>query len=436
MKFNLFAEFVHGKKYRERGLPCQDFAATLEFGDVQAIAVADGHGGKDYFRSDTGAQLAVETAFELLEQIYNDVGNVEKIFDDRGIRNFELSIVEGWREKVLADWYQRLDSRDNEVRWQTVSDKYKARFTSDDENIRKHYIPVAYGTTLICAVSIGTQVLIVQIGDGSCVVLRRDGDWEVPVPPDKANFANVTTSLCDEDAFEKFRHIVLNCDGNSPVAIFLSSDGLDDCYPLFDNEKHLFKFYRETVINGLLDDGFDATAAGLREDILPYMTERGSNDDISLAWLVAEDLDLLKATVNEPQVQSPVEPQTQSTVNVPQTQSVNVPQTQSTVTPQIQTVIEPQVQSTIEPQTQSTVAPQTQSTVAPQAQSTFTPQAQSTVASQAQSTIEPQVQPTQKLTSPMVKPPPKVSPVLKAQNITDLPPTVIPAKIDRKEPRQ
>ena len=381
MKFNLFAEFVHGKKYRERGLPCQDFAATLEFGDVQAVAVADGHGGKDYFRSDTGARLAVETAFEQIKIFCKDL-SPEKNFSEPGIRNFELSIVEGWREKVLADWHARLNTFESEPRWQTVSDKYKARFTSDEK-----YIPVAYGTTLICAVSIGTQVLIAQIGDGSCVVLRRDGDWEVPVPPDKENFANVTTSLCDEDAFEKFRHVVLNCDGNSPVAIFLSSDGLDDCYPLFDNEKHLFKFYRETVIDGLLDDGFDATATGLREDILPYMTERGSNDDISLAWLVAEDLDLLKATIDEPQVQ---------TVNEPQTQSVN----------------EPQTQPTVEVQTQSTVVPQ------------------------AQTVNEPQVQSTQALTSPMVKPMPKVSPVhIKAQNITHLPPTVIPAKIDRKEPR-
>lgn len=396
MKFNLFADSVHGKKYRERGLPCQDFAATLEFGDVQAIAVADGHGGKDYFRSDTGARLAVETVFELLKQICDEVGNVEKIFDDRGVDNFKLSIVDSWRKKVLADWHARLSTFDSEPRWQTVSDKYKARFTSDEK-----YIPVAYGTTLICAVSIGTQVLIAQIGDGTCVVLRRDGEFEIPVPPDKENFANVTTSLCDADAFDKFRHRVLNCDENSPVAIFLSTDGLDDCYPLFDNEKHLFKFYRETVIDGLTSDGFDATAAGLREDILPYMTERGSNDDISLAWLVTDDLNLLKSTVNEPQIQPPVEVQTQSTVET-----------------QVQPPVEPQIQPPVEAQTQSTVEPQVQTVNEPQ----------------VQPTVEAQTQPPQPLTSPMVKPPPKVSPVLKAQNITMLPPTVIP--IDRKEPRQ
>ena len=359
MKFKLFADSVHGRKYRERSLPCQDFAATLQFGDVQAIAIADGHGGKDYFRSDTGAQLAVETVFEQIKIFCKDLTSDEKFSDER-IPNFKLRIIESWRKKILADWNARLSTIESEPRWQTVSDRYKARFTSADEK----YIPVAYGTTLLCAVSIGTQVLIAQIGDGTCVVLSRDGEFKVPVPPDKENFANVTTSLCDADAFGKFRHVVLNCDENSTVAIFLSTDGLDDCYPLFDNEKYLRDFYRDTVVDSFVNNGFDATAAGLREDILPYMTERGSNDDISLAYLVTDDLNLLKATVEE-----------NLTVNA---------QTQS-----------PQ------PQTQSPVNAQTQSS--------------------------------QPLTSPMVKPPPKVSPVHKAQDITILPPTVIP--ISGKEPR-
>lgn len=56
----MFAASVHGKKYREHGFPCQDSCAILKFEGVQAIAVTDGHGGKDYFRSDIGSRLAVE----------------------------------------------------------------------------------------------------------------------------------------------------------------------------------------------------------------------------------------------------------------------------------------------------------------------------------------------------------------------------------------
>ena len=296
IKFRKFAASVHGKKYLERGLPCQDFSSTMEFDDVQAVAVADGHGGKDYFRSDTGAKLAVETVFEQVKIFCNEL-TAEERFSDNGIRNFEFKIREEWIKAVKEDWAARLDKMFEEPRWQNVSDKYKARFTSDER-----YIPVAYGTTLICAVSIGSQILVIQIGDGTCVILQRDGDFTIPVPPEEENFANVTTSLCDEDAYKKFRHVVLDCEENSPlapVAIFLSTDGLDDCYPIYENEKHLYNLYGNALIDSMIKNNFDATEEELRGELLPYMTAHGSNDDISLAYLVAEDLTLLKRAVDK-----------------------------------------------------------------------------------------------------------------------------------------
>lgn len=289
MRFDVFAASVAGKKYLERGLPCQDSSAFLEFDNVQAIAVADGHGGKDYFRSDIGSRLAIETAFNQIKIFCNELTADER-FSENGIKNFEFSIWEAWITAVKKHWQE--NPVVNEPRWQDVSDKYKARYTTDEQ-----YIPVAYGTTLICAVSIGSQVLIVQIGDGSCVVLQRNGECKVPVPPDAENFANLTTSLCDADAYKKFRHVVLDCAEDSllaPLAIFLSTDGLDDCYPICDNEKWLCKLYREAILDSMISDGFAATCEELREELLPYMTEHGSNDDISLACFVTEDLKLIK----------------------------------------------------------------------------------------------------------------------------------------------
>ena len=290
MKFRTFAASVHGKKYAERGLPCQDSSSVLEFDNVQAIAVADGHGGKDYFRSDIGARLAVATAFNQIKIFCRDISAGER-FSESGINNFELNLLENWIAAVKKNWYENPVS-DAEPRWQAVSDKYKARYASEDK-----YIPVAYGTTLICAVSIGSQILIVQIGDGTCFVLQRNGEFKIPVPPESDNFANVTTSLCDFDAYKKFRHVVLDCDEDSPlapVAIFLSTDGLDDCYPIYENEKHLDKLYREVILDSVIDNGLSRTRDELRGELLPHMTNHGSNDDISLAYLVTRDLNLLR----------------------------------------------------------------------------------------------------------------------------------------------
>ena len=289
MRFKTFAASVHGKKYFERGLPCQDFSSELEFDSVQAIAIADGHGGKDYFRSDTGARLAVKVAFEQTKIFCKNI-SADENFSENGIKNFEFKILEEWRAAVKKHWRENPPS-DDELRWQNVSDKYKMRFASDEK-----FLPVAYGATLLCAVSIGSQVLIVQIGDGSCVVFQQSGEFKMPVPPDAENFANVTTSLCDLDADKKFRHAVLDCAEDSPLApaaIFLSTDGLDDCYPIFENDKWLYKFYFDTIIDSMICNGLSLTAQEIRADLLPYMTEHGSNDDISLAYFVTNDLNLL-----------------------------------------------------------------------------------------------------------------------------------------------
>ena len=299
MKFSMFAESAHGQKYRERGLPCQDSSSTMEFNGVQVVAVADGHGGKDYFRSDKGARLAIEVLFEQIKIFCRDL-NADERFSDAGIKNFLFAVCNGWRDAVLNDWRENPFSP-RELRWETVSDKYKARFTSSDENISAQYVPVAYGTTLLAAISIGAQVLLIQIGDGTCAVLQQNGEFKVPVPTDSENFFNVTTSLCEADAVTKFRHVVLNCDDSplAPVAIFLSTDGLDDCYPIFENEKWLYKLYADTVIDSLIENGPASTRDALRDELLPYLTERGSNDDISLAYLVTRDQNLLKQTLEE-----------------------------------------------------------------------------------------------------------------------------------------
>ena len=133
MRFKVFAASVHGKKYRERGLPCQDSSSVLEFDGVQAIAVADGHGGKDYFRSDTGARLAVKTAFNQIKIFCNSLTE-EQRFSDSGIKNFEFKLWEEWLNAVEKHWRDNPVS-DDEFRWQKVSDKYKACYASDEKYI-------------------------------------------------------------------------------------------------------------------------------------------------------------------------------------------------------------------------------------------------------------------------------------------------------------
>lgn len=298
MKYKLFAKSFPGSKYQKKGWPCQDNSGKYENDNMQVIALADGHGSYDCFRSEIGSKIAVETAIEESRKALIDK---EGNFSDTGIQNFKFALWNAWRKKVKIDWDKHKETStalgEGELRYKTVSEKYKTRFTSEEEDIRERYLYTAYGTTLLCAISIDSQVLLLQIGDGTCVILRRNGEFCVPMPIEEENFMNVTVSLCDENAYEKIRHIVIDSeedDAMSPVAAFLSSDGLDDCYPYEGNEKFLYKNVYTSIVKNIITEGYDATENEIRSELLPYMTEKGSKDDISLAYFIVENVDLLK----------------------------------------------------------------------------------------------------------------------------------------------
>ena len=296
INFRVFSESICGISHRKKNLPCQDHSGNLEFDNVQMIAVADGHGGSNYFRSQIGSKLAINTAFTQAMIFCKEIEDSEE-FSDNGIKNFLHSIYEQWLSAVKKDWYARLPNIFEEPRWQYVDEEYKNYFMSTDTKISESFIPEAYGTTLICAISIGKQILIVQIGDGSCVVLQRNGEFKNPVPIDPNNFLNVTSSLCEKDALQKFRYVVLDNKEDyplSPIAIFLSTDGVDDCYPHYENQKYLYNLYGNIIIENIIEKGFCDTEKELRETFLESISDESSHDDISLSYMMTENIELLK----------------------------------------------------------------------------------------------------------------------------------------------
>lgn len=315
MKYRMFAKSVPGPKYAAKGWRCQDSSGKADFGRTQVIAVADGHGSSDCFRSEFGAALAVKTAFEQTMLYCRNIaekpdGPVR--FSDTGILNFKYAVWHEWRRLVKKNWDDRLKlyktPGSGEIRYEAVSEKYKARFGSKDKEVADRYLYVAYGTTLLFAVAIESQILLLQIGDGTCVVLQRNGEYCTPVPPDEENFLNVTVSLCEDDANLKIRHAVLDCDADSPtapVAVFLSSDGVDDCYPVFRNEQYLYRLY-SIILENILRVGFEATEAEIADNLLPGMTEKSSRDDISLAYFIVRDRELLREAYEN--IDSPLKP--------------------------------------------------------------------------------------------------------------------------------
>ena len=411
MGYITFAHSSWGPKYQTKGFACQDYSDKRNLGDIQIIAVADGHGSNDCFRSNIGSELAVKTAFDMISeyevegcfnlnddgQQYLDSVNAEmkglsviedgsecqehslygikatsidydswlqkrqnvysamsdKIknensdnlkaemeakvpqsgdpesnkglvkFNEDGIKSFKYQFWKRWRAAVQKDWDSKLNKyieeceydygkdykpeelndviERHESRFQKVSDKYRDRYSKKEEADR--YLYTAYGTTFLLALAIKSQILLLQIGDGTCVLMQRNGTFSVPVPADEDNFLNVTVSLCEEDAYKKIRHVVLDnvVSELAPVAVFLSSDGLDDCYPVYHNDKYLYRLYYEILRQLSADSSakaLDELNKEIKDSLLPNMTSQGSQDDISLAFLVNSDINALKEALS------------------------------------------------------------------------------------------------------------------------------------------
>ena len=304
-----FAKSVQGESHKRREnqsenleigrkFPCQD----KSFAQKDIIAndgthfnfaiVCDGHGGAPYFRSDLGADFAIEVLKDML------VRNMTRISELASSQQFEtiktqlaLGITKRWREKVS------LHISANPI----TEQEYAFLEEEKPEAVEKYKegkdLFAIYGCTLIAYFSTKTFWYALQIGDGDFSLSYDGKTFELPMPEDKDCFLNQTTSLCDDNAKDEFRC----CYGeNMPLVVFCSSDGVANSFR--DSESLKQKFY--LPIYNLFDNTEFPQCKSLcansecdlkchlrivYEEIisfLPILSKKGSGDDISLAGII------------------------------------------------------------------------------------------------------------------------------------------------------
>lgn len=261
-----------GKSHVQNGSECEDYSISYADEIMSAIAVSDGHGDKNCFRSKMGARIACEISINLLKVFKEKADKIANVCSDEFdclIRSLETSIVERWTQSVL------LDAQNNPISEQELSPlspDVKEMYTAGKR------IEKAYGCTLIAALITGRYWLALQIGDGKCVAAYEDGVFVEPVPrDDENNYGNHSASLCNTEARQAFRHYASPL---LPLAVFVASDGVEES---FDNQGLMNCFY--SVAYWLKDEGREAALSKLNE-LLPQISEGGSGDDVSLAALV------------------------------------------------------------------------------------------------------------------------------------------------------
>ena len=270
MGYNVFNTHIIGEKHIRDGTICQDYSKSYIDQNKMAAIVADGHGSENYVRSDRGSRLVCECALKCILEFTDKIdGKINKENSDKILRQLEKSIISAWNNAVNED-YAKEPFTDIEI--DMVSENIKDDF-SQGLNIEK-----AYGTTLVSAVITTDYWFGLQIGDGKCVILDKDKNFSIPIPPNDKCFLNVTTSICDTNAIDEFRHFF---DTSIPIALFTGTDGVDDS---FINIEQLFSLY-DKIYNNFISVGYDE---GLKQinDFLPQLTKKGSGDDVSISGII------------------------------------------------------------------------------------------------------------------------------------------------------
>ena len=284
-----FSHSVIGHNHIKKGQPNQDASLCVKDKAYTFLAVADGHGGDRYFRSDVGSRIAVESARECMTSSTVIIA-LKKPAREKERENIILqlkkSIVSRWNT-LVSDHIDANPFTDDELGG--ISEKHAERYRAGEQ------IEAAYGSTLIAALLTDTFLLVMQIGDGNCVAVDNAGVFAMPVPACEKSFGNVTASLCDKDVIESFRHSY----GNIPLAaVLIGTDGIDDC---FAGAEKLYGFYRVILSSFAEKDG--ETAKTELIDYLPRLSEKGSGDDISIGMIA--DIDLLRNISFETEPETP-----------------------------------------------------------------------------------------------------------------------------------
>jgi serine/threonine protein phosphatase PrpC len=291
MAWQSFSASVIGSSHTRHGTDIQDRAANYDNARLSLAVAADGHGADECFRSAKGAELAARCAIKALHDFINEL---EPRFTAKLLRKatppsheeFE-KLLRGLVNHIVAQWHEEVD-RHVEAEPFTAGElaeageKYHARYEAGEQYAK------AYGTTLIACAVTKQYWFGLHIGDGRLTALYRDGAFDQPVPWDEKCFLNQTTSMCDDDAAQRARvYYSFHNEKAPPAAVFLCSDGVDDNYPVEENEQHLFKLYR-TIALTFAEEGFTSTVTQIK-DLAASFATKGKGDDTSIAGLVDMD---------------------------------------------------------------------------------------------------------------------------------------------------
>lgn len=254
-------------------LPLQD--AVLSWSDYEAgqavIAVADGHGHKLHFRSDTGAALAVICAVEELRRILAELAKV----GDGADHDAALDLVRAAGAALVDNWVAKVEHHIEAHPYSPAEDELGA----SADPLR------AYGSTILATAAVGDLVVFLQIGDGDSVLVSAAGDASRPLPEDPDLDGLHTSSLCQVRPVDALRVAVVDARVDDVALVFLCTDGFGRSRVDADG------WWRQTG-EQLLDFSRSRGLVWVREQLPEWLAEPAKigGDDTTLALMVRSDV--------------------------------------------------------------------------------------------------------------------------------------------------
>ena len=253
-----------GNSHVKNGMCCQDKSAYLSSYSYRAIIVCDGHGGNKHFRSQIGAETAINICRDIIPHFAKKIK--KKANEKQALKELESNLVTKWREAVSLHLMEH-----------PIIDKELVNCSETDKKEISNDSVIIYGTTIIVAILCKNNLFVFQLGDGNARIITNNG-IERLFKDDATFIMGRTTSLCNREACLNIKDVIL------PVAnikcCFISTDGV---YNSFSNES-FFNTFIEKVFFEVKNNDVHFVINELKE-FLPNLTKNGSGDDVSVAIL-------------------------------------------------------------------------------------------------------------------------------------------------------
>ena len=180
------------------------------------LAVADGHGSKEYVRSDLGARFAVAAFQRTAARFF--AGAEPQSWHTRRSQarhDFPRALALQWRRLVV------LHATNNPPRGALPD-------AADDQRAASIDTLRLYGSTLIAALVAPGLFAAWQIGDGELFLVDEERRNRLPLAKPGADLGDETDSLCHHDAADRFESVWWP--DRRPALVSLSTDGLSKSF--------------------------------------------------------------------------------------------------------------------------------------------------------------------------------------------------------------